>query len=134
MKDRLLFFGIGAVVVMLTALVLDARNESKLKPDNMNPTFESVTITGSLVIGKNKDNFIVLETNSRGASLIIDSEGSTVLISTNSDQSSITQSKKIGEFVNIGSAMSVKHLPYGKMESHIVIRDTRGQNIIRSTD
>ena len=132
MKDRIVFFTIGAVVVMLSFFIANMVNESKPVEDK-NPTFETVKIMGTLTIG-NKDSYIILQSKENESNLLIDSKGSSVLITTRPDESSIMLSKEIGEFINIGALLQSEQRPYGKSESSLVIKDTNGQNVIRSTE
>lgn len=134
MKDRIVYFSIGATVVIILVIITNLMNEKPQMPKvNTNPVFDSVTIKGTLVVG-NKDNFIMLEGNKGKSDIIIDSKGSTIVISTTPNDSTITLSKQLGEFTNIGATLTQQQRPQGNLVTHFVLKDSKGVNVIRSTD
>lgn len=134
MKDKIVYFSIGAIVVLFSVIILNLMNEKPQTPEmNLNPIFDSVTIKGTLVIG-NEENFIMLEGDKEASNIIIDSKGSNIVISTNPKGSTITLSKHLGENANIGAMLTQQQRPQGNLVTHFMLKDSKGVNVIRSTD
>jgi hypothetical protein len=135
MKGKILFFTIGAVVVMLSVYIgnIVSTEDITIDTKDMNPTFDTVEIKGSLLVG-NEDNFIILKNNKDSANVILQSKGSVIHITTTPKGSSITVGKILGEHTNIGVMLTQEQRPQGNLVTHFLLKDSYGENIIRTTD
>lgn len=137
MKDKITFFVLGAIVVILTLYI----NNTLMKDDNIttkadkNATFDSVTIKGELIIGS-EGNFIMLTSDKENnrTDILLESKGSIANISADPESSSITMAKQIGEFTNIGVTLIQQQRPQGNLTTHLLLKDSNGVNVIRTTD
>lgn len=136
MKDKIVYFSIGAVVVVFSVIMIDliAGKPTTAQMDFKNPIFDSVMIKGKLIVG-NKENYILLEGDKEKTNLIIDSKGSAVLILTTSEGSSISLSKSINGIPEMGAVLQQNQKAFGDLESSLMLLEKNGKGkVIRSTD
>lgn len=136
MKDKIVYFSIGAVVVVFSVIMIDliAEKPTTAQMDFKNPIFDSVMIKGKLIVG-NKENYIMLEGDKEKTNLIIDSKGSTILILTTSEGSSISLSKSINGIPEMGAILQQNQKAFGDLESSLMLLEKNGKGkVIRSTD
>ena len=138
MRDKIIFFCIGAIVVILSVYIgnlvaKESQSTTTTTEADKTATFDTVIVKGKLFIG-NEDNFILLESDKDKSNIIIDSKGSNIIISTDSKSSAIMLSKQLDEFTNIGAVLTQQQRQQGNLITHFKLKDSYGENVIRSTD
>lgn len=137
MKDKIIFFTIGAVIVLISVyagnVVFTEEETTDTDTEDKNPTFDTVIIRGSLIVG-NKDNYIILQNEKDTNNIIMESKGSVISIETNPKGSTITVGKDLGQNLNIGAVLTQQQRPQGNLVTHFLLKDSYGAKVIRTTD
>lgn len=127
MKDKIIYFALGAIVVLLTVILTKATDTTAL--DDLNyRVFENVLIQGKLIVGDNESK-IVLDGRKDNANVIIDSKGSGIYILSKPNHSSITVTSDIRDLMNGAHISSFKEVN-GDTDTYIQLKDSKGEKTI----
>lgn len=139
MKERIVFFIAGAIVVILTISIYHynmgiIKSITTSEADSENVAFDTVLVRGKLVVGSGENSITLENVENDTTNIILESKGSVIFITTNIKGSSITMGKQIGEFTNPGVLLTQQQRPQGNLVTHLWLKDSKGENLIRSTD
>lgn len=130
MRDKIVFFIAGGVLVLLTFLI-DKTDKTVAQVSNETTTLDTVIIKGRLTIG-DKGNQIVLESHKDASYIVLESKGSSVYIRTSPDDSLMHLGKGFDDKDLQGLLLSTGINDMGETRSLIHIRDDKGFKLIPS--
>jgi len=128
MKDKIVFFALGAIVVLLTVNITKITNTTA-QNEKDDKVFENVLIKGKLIIG-NENNKILLEGTETTADIIIDSKGSGISIYSKPDISAILITNDTHNTKNIGTLITSYKKKNGENDTFIRMKSDKGERII----
>lgn len=129
MKDKIPYFFLGAIVVLLTVIITKV-TDTTAQEDIV--IFDKVFIRGKLVVGEGK-NRITMEGAKDQASILIESEGKGILIVSQPNKSAIAITDKWADIDEFGVIISSANFD-GRKDSRIRLRDSKGEKTIDTTN
>lgn len=136
MKDKIVFFILGMLVIVIVLVITNTVNNPVAQVDTQ--AFENVIIKGKLIIG-NKDNNITLENKDGSSQIIISTSGCGIALTADDENALVILSnEKIVENIKgLPDGISLftsKDRKIGQSNSLIYLTDDKGKKIMRSID